>query len=220
MKLEKLFEGVYAIDGKLATENLARGRRVYGEELVSAKGTEYRMWNPYRSKLSAAILKGMKNMHIKGKNKVLYLGAATGTTSSHVSDIIGKDGSLYAIELSERNVRELVNVCEARSNMLPVLADANYPDEYLADIGNVDIVYQDIAAKNQAEILLKNSRTLKKGGYAYFVIKSQSIDISKSPSEVYREELAKVKETFEIVEKIDIEPYDSMHMFVVLRKYE
>jgi len=220
MKLEELFASVYKVDGKLATRNIAPGKRVYGEELVRSGNVEYRLWNPYRSKLAAAILKGMKRMEIRAGGKVLYLGAATGTTPSHVSDIVGEKGRLFGVEISERNMREFVKLCEARSNMLPILADAGHPEAYSKDVGSCDVIYQDVAVKNQAEILLRNSSMLKKGGYAYFVIKSQSIDISKSPGEIYKAELAQLEGRFEILERIDIEPYDSLHMFAVLRKVD
>ena len=42
---------------------------------------------PFRSKLAAAILGGVENIWMKPGSKVLYLGAASGTTVSHVSDI-------------------------------------------------------------------------------------------------------------------------------------
>lgn len=51
--------------------------------------TEYRAWNPFRSKLAAAILGGVDKIHMGPGKKVLYLGAASGTTVSHVSDIVG-----------------------------------------------------------------------------------------------------------------------------------
>ena len=218
MRLDNLFAGVYRIDGKLATRNLTIGRKVYGEELVKHKDTEYRMWNPYRSKLAAAIINGLENMEIWVGSKVLYLGCATGTTSSHVSDIIGKTGMLFGVEISERNMREFVKLCEIRDNMLPILADADHPETYSKSVGKCDVIYQDVAVKNQAEIMLRNSSMLKAGGFAYFIIKSQSVDVSKDPKEVYAKELAQLEETFDVLEKIDLEPYDSLHMFAVLRK--
>ena len=104
MESKEIFKGVFSIGGKLATENIVRGSKAYSEELVAVGPKEYRLWNPYRSKLSAAIMNGMKEMHIGPGSKVLYLGAATGTTASHVSDIVGPTGSVYCIELSDRNM--------------------------------------------------------------------------------------------------------------------
>ncbi len=217
MPLKELFDGVYSIGGKLATLNSAKGSRVYGEELVQSDGKEYRLWNPYRSKLAAAILKGMKGMHIGSSTVVLYLGAATGTTASHVSDI-AHSGTVFCVEFSERNMRELIPVCERRQNMLPLLYDANDVDAYAGMVGSCDVIYQDVSARNQSEILRRNASLLKRGGYAYFIIKSQSIDISKEPGQVFREELASLEGLFSVEEKVDIEPFDSLHLFAVLKK--
>ncbi|MGI0100867.1 MAG: fibrillarin-like rRNA/tRNA 2'-O-methyltransferase [Candidatus Micrarchaeaceae archaeon] len=216
--MKKLFDGVYMLDNRLCTLNIARGRKVYNEELIMHDGGEYRSWTPFRSKLSAAILNGLKNMNISGGSSVLYLGAATGTTVSHISDIVGSSGRVYAVELSERNVRNLIDVCESRKNVLPILSDARRTDSYEDEVEQCDIIYQDISARNQAEILLTNSRFLKRGGYAYFIIKSQSIDISRKPKDIYKAELDMLKDDYETMESISLEPYDSLHLFTVLKK--
>ena len=216
--IKMIFPGVFSIDGRVATINLAKGRKVYGEETRVEDGIEYRLWNPYRSKLSAALLNGLSAMHIKEGSKVLYLGAATGTTSSHVSDIVGDSGIVYCIELSERNMRELINVCDARSNMLPILGDARNTDGYKEYIEECDVLYQDVSAREQSEILKANSRFLKKGGFAYFIIKSQSVDVGKKPADVFDSELKNLSCVFDIVEKVHLEPYDELHLFVALKK--
>ncbi|MCL5419713.1 MAG: fibrillarin-like rRNA/tRNA 2'-O-methyltransferase [Candidatus Marsarchaeota archaeon] len=218
MKIEKLFDGVFRLDGKLATPNLSRGKRVYDEALVTVDGIEYRTWNPYRSKLAAAIVKGMSRLSIKSGSSVLYLGAATGTTVSHVSDIAGPSGRVYAVEISERSMRDFIKVCEARQNVLPILQDARKVEAYAGEVGTVDAIYEDIAAPDQAEILIRNSELLKKSGFAYVAIKSQSINVSRNPKEVYSDFIARVSERFRLVESVDIEPFDKMHLFVVLQK--
>ncbi len=218
MQVKPLFPGVYSINGKLATKNLVKGRKVYDEELFRVDGAEYRSWTPYRSKLSAAVMHGLKGFWIEEGSSVLYLGASTGTTASHVSDIVGKKGRVYCVEISERSMRDLIQICETRSNMLPILGDAHDVALYSGIVGRCDAIYQDVSAKEQAEILKKNSMFLKKGGHAYFVIKSQSIDISKNPSEVFKVELSKLGGIFELVEKFSLEPYDNAHLFAVLKK--
>ncbi len=219
MPVNEMFDNVFILDGKLATLNLATGRKVYDEELVSDGGREYRLWNPYRSKLAAAIIKRMKTMAIRKGSKVLYLGAATGTTSSHVSDIVGSKGLVYCVEMSERSMRELLKVCEVRANMLPIFKDAREVDAYAEDVGTVDVLYMDVSARDQAEILLRNVQLLKKKGYAYVAIKSQSITLSKRPAQVYNEFLEKAKPVFNVLERIDISPFDKDHLFVVLQKH-
>ena len=218
MKVEKLFDGVFMVDGKLATINLVPGVRVYNEDLVSHDEKQYRLWTPYRSKLAAAIMKGLKDLGIRKGSHVLYLGAATGTTPSHVSDIVGEKGLVYCIEISERSMRDLLKICEVRHNLLPILQDARNTEQYRDDVGVADCIYMDVAARDQDEILLRNADLLTMGGYAYVAIKSQSIDVSKDPQQVFLDFLKAVSVKFDVIQEIDIEPYDKMHLFVVLKK--
>jgi len=220
------FPQVYIVnldDGteRLATRNLAPGRTVYGEKLVRFEGVEYRLWDPYRSKLAAAILKGIKKVPIEPNHQVLYLGAASGTTASHVSDIVDEKGHVYCVEFAARALRELVNnVCPYRLNMTPILEDARFPEKYALFIrGKVDDIYCDIAQPEQAKILADNADLyLKKGGWIMLAVKAQSIDVTKEPSEVYRREL-KVLESrgFAIEDVVHLEPYDKAHAMIVAK---
>ena len=92
--------------------------------------TEYRIWNPFRSKLAAAVLAGLDNIYIKPGAKVLYLGAASGTSVSHCSDIVGPTGAVYAVEFSHRSGRDLVNMAKKRPNIVPIIEDARHPQKY------------------------------------------------------------------------------------------
>ncbi len=137
---------------------------------------------------------------------------------SHVSDIVGAEGGIFAVELSERNMRELLRVCDYRDNIMPILGDAREIHKYRDDVGSVDVLYMDVSARDQADILLLNSQMLKKGGFAYVAIKSQSISSSRRPEEVFEEFLKKVSQKFDILERIDIDSFDKFHLFAVLRK--
>jgi len=203
---------------KLATKNLTPGKNVYGERLVRHKGVEYRLWDPFRSKFAAAILKGLEKVPIKPDDKVLYLGAASGTTASHVSDIVGETGHVYCIEFASRAIRELVNnVCAFRSNMSPVLADARFPESYSTLVEKVDNIYCDIAQPEQAKVLADNADLfLKPNGWIMLAIKAQSIDVTKEPSEVYEREIGILKTRgFQIREVIHLEPYDKAHAMIL-----
>jgi len=219
------FEGVYVVeleDGsfRLATENLAPGKRVYGERLFKFEGKEYREWNAYRSKLAAAILKGISEVPIKEGSKVLYLGAATGTTVSHVSDIIKEKGVAYAVEFAPRVIRELVTVCEYRKNIVPILGDARFPQDYRGVLEEVDVIYSDVAQPEQAKLVADNADFfLKDGGYLLLAIKARSVDVTLEPSEVYKRELDTLKNRgFEILDVVHLEPFDKDHA-MVLAKY-
>jgi len=221
------FQQVYIVtldDGseRLATRNLAPGRTVYGEKLVRFEGVEYRLWDPYRSKLAAAILKGVKKVPIEPNHQVLYLGAASGTTASHVSDIVGEKGHVYCVEFAARALRELVNnVCPYRLNMTPILEDARFPEKYALFIrGKVDDIYCDLAQPEQARILADNADMfLKSGGYVMLAIKARSIDVTKEPSEVYKREIKVLCDRgFEVLDVLNLEPYDVDHAMIVARR--
>ena len=219
------FAGIYVAtieDGtqKLATKNLATGKSVYGERLVLWQDIEYRIWDPFRSKLAAAILKGLGTVPIQPGHRVLYLGAASGTTASHISDIVGVDGQVYCIEFSARSIRELVNnVCTVRPNITPLLEDARMPQHYTMYVSTVDDIYCDVAQPEQAKILADNADAfLKKEGWVILAIKSQSIDVTKEPSEVYRRETKTLKTRgFAIADVVNLEPYEKAHLLVVAK---
>jgi fibrillarin-like pre-rRNA processing protein len=201
----------------LLTRNLSPGKSVYGEELVSIDGAEYRVWNPYRSKLAAAIRNGLQELDIRPETRVLYLGAASGTTVSHVSDIVGANGVVYAVELSYRPMRDLMErVVEARPNVVPMLNDARQPFEYSYLLEEVDLLYCDIAQPDQTEIALTNVRAfLKQKGTILLAVKASSIDSLKPPKEVFESEVKKLLESgAEVLERIDLSPFSAAHELV------
>lgn len=206
---------------KLATRNLALGHAVYGERLIKYRNIEYRVWDPYRSKFAAAIMKGLETVPIEPSCKILYLGAASGTTASHVSDIVGEKGHVYCVEFAHRSIRELVeNVCAFRSNMSPILSDARLPERYAALVEKVEAIYCDIAQPEQARILADNADMfLFAKGWIMLAIKSQSIDVTKEPAQVYKQEIKILKTRgFKIEQVVHLEPYDKAHAMIVAQK--
>ena len=217
------FPGVYWVvfeDGtrKLATRNLAPGRTVYGEKLIRIGDEEYRLWDAYRSKLAASILKGIDVVPIRPGDKVLYLGAASGTTASHVSDIVGPEGHVFCVEFAPRVIQDLINnVCAYRPNMSPILADARLPHTYAHLVSQVDAIYCDIAQPEQAKVLADNADLfLRDEGGIMLAIKARSIDVTKRPSELYRREMEVLENRgFELRDKVHLEPFDKDHAMVV-----
>ena len=204
------------VDGQkcLATPNLDRGNTVYGERLIQDNHKEYRQWDVYRSKLAAAIQKGMQNFPFRVGSRVLYLGASTGTTVSHISDIVGNEGIIFAVEPAVRVARELLeNVATQRYNIIPIVEDGRRPRSYYSIFGMVQTVYCDIAQPDQTDIAIENCRVyLEKGGVLLLVVKSRSIDVVKDPRVVIKEEAKKLESNgFSIQQIIDLEPFDKDH---------
>ncbi len=203
---------------KLATLNLVPGQQVYGEKLINLEGREYRVWDPFRSKLAAAIKKGMKQIPIKEGSKVLYLGVSTGTTASHVSDLIGERGVLFAVEFAQRVAREFIDrVASRRPNVIPIIEDARRMEEYRVVYDKVDVVYCDIAQPDQTEIAIGNcAYYLKPGGFLLLAVKARSIDVLEDPKKTFEQEISKLRASgFRIVATLRLEPYDKDHLMIL-----
>jgi len=223
-------EGIFIARGKedaLVTLNSTPGVAVYGEKRISVdappdtngivKKIEYRVWNPFRSKLAAAVLGGVDNIWIKPGSKVLYLGAAAGTTVSHVSDIVGKEGIVYGVEFSHRPGRDLLTVAKARTNVVPIIEDARHPLKYRMLIGMVDTIFADVAQPDQARIVALNaSYYLKEGGHCVISIKASCIDSTAAPEAVFRREVSQLQgDNFKPLEQLTLEPYERDHAVVI-----
>jgi len=218
-------EGVFIARGRedaLVTLNLVPGNTVYGEKKVTIDAeegnkTEYRVWNPFRSKLAAAILGGVDKIHMPPGSKVLYLGAASGTTVSHVSDIVGPAGLVYAVEFSHRSGRDLLNVAKQRTNIIPIIEDARHPHKYRMLVGMVDTVFADVAQPDQARIVAINAHNfLKNGGHFVISIKANCIDSTAAPAAVFAGEVKKLQaEKLKPQEQLTLEPYERDHAVVV-----
>jgi len=209
---------VYFKDGNVATKNLTPGISVYGEELIK-EDEEYRIWNPRRSKLAAALLNGLSNLELEDTSKVLYLGASTGTTVSHISDL-AINGKIYAVEFSPNTAKKLVRLSRQRPNIAPILGDATKPKGYLNYVENVDLVYCDVAQPTQTDLFMKNMNLfLKDNGMGLITIKARSIDVVQKPKKIFKEEEKKLKERgFKIIEKVKLEPYEKDHIALLVEK--
>jgi len=212
------FENIFYIDENLCTRNLSPGESVYGEFLYKIDSDEYRYWNPRRSKLAAMILNGCKTVPITPDTNVLYLGAGTGTTASHVAEIATK-GKIYCIEFSARAFRDLLTVASRRNNMLPILESAFYPERYKPLVEKIDVIYQDISQREQTRAFIKNAKLfLKPNGQGIYMIKARSIDMTKPPADIFKNELSQLKLAgFRILEQIQLEPYTKDHLGVIVQ---
>ncbi|MEM2929987.1 MAG: fibrillarin-like rRNA/tRNA 2'-O-methyltransferase [Thermoproteota archaeon] len=224
--VREAFKGVYEVEDeegtRLATLSIAPGTLVYGEKTIRVDDSEYRVWNPYRSKIAAALLKGLRSFFMAPGWRILYLGAASGTTVSHVSDIVGPEGVVYAVEVAHRPFREfLEKVSGKRSNVVPILADARKFFEYAWILEQVDTVYCDVAQPDEVDIAVGNADMfLREKGFLVIALKASSVDSTKKPSEIYRAEEARLEATgrYVIKETVDLEPFAMMHELIVSRR--
>jgi len=211
--------GVFLRGDRLFTVNppSCQGTVVYGESLVCEDGVEYRSWNPYRSKLAAALVKRLP-VSLSPSSVVLYLGAATGTTVSHVSDIVS-GGVVYAVENAPLSMAKLLGMSKLRSNVIPIFDDAGHPDRYASLVPRVDVVYQDISQRNQAEIFVANlERFLKPDGFGVLMVKARSIDVALPPKQAYLRVGQVLAQRGWVVEKtMELGPFEKDHAVFLVR---
>lgn len=205
---------------KLYTMNIDKGNKVYGERLVLYKQIEYREWDPYRSKLAALLLQNPTSKLFSKDLNCLYLGASSGTTISHLSDI-ADEGIIYGVEFAERSIRQLIQNTSRRKNVIPILDDARHPENYAKSIfSNIDLIYQDVSQPNQAEIAIRNSNFyLKDNGLLILAIKSQSIDSIQKSEQIYTQEKNLLDQAgYNIIESINIHKYAANHLVLIVKK--
>lgn len=225
--------GVFVVRGGkedgIATKNITPGESVYGEKRISVDevqqnddGTstttkvEYRTWNPFRSKLCAAIAGGADDIYMKPGSRVLYLGGASGTSVSHVADLVGPTGYVYAVEFSSRSGRDLVGMAAKRTNVVPIVEDARQPARYRMVVPMVDVIFADVAQPDQARIVAMNANWfLKAGGGVLISIKANCIDSTAPAAEVFASEVQKmradgIKPKFQLT----LEPFERDHCLV------
>lgn len=222
--------GVFILRGKddaLCTLNMVPGVSVYGEKRIAVKEPavgsaepvqkEYRTWSVYRSKLAAAIICGANAIHIGPGTKVLYLGAASGTTVSHVSDLVGPEGVVYAVEFSHRSGRDLVEMSQRRPNIVPIIEDARHPVKYRMLVGQVDTIFMDVAQPNQSQILALNAAYfLKTDGNFVISVKANCIDSTAAPEAVYASEIEKMKkDNLRPKTQISIDTFERGHAVII-----
>ncbi|GJN67270.1 rRNA methyltransferase NOP1 [Purpureocillium lilacinum] len=225
--------GVFVVRGGkedgIATRNMAPSESVYGEKRIQHDETiqnedgtttttkvEYRMWNPFRSKLCAAIAGGADEIYMRPGSRVLYLGAASGTSVSHVSDLVGPTGYVYAVEFSSRSGRDLIAMASKRTNVVPIVEDARQPARYRMIVPMVDVIFADVAQPDQARIVAMNANWfLKTGGGVLISIKANCIDSTAPPAEVFANEVNKMRaEHIKPKFQLTLEPFERDHCLV------
>ncbi|MBT5739578.1 fibrillarin-like rRNA/tRNA 2'-O-methyltransferase [Candidatus Woesearchaeota archaeon] len=217
MRPHKLFE-IFQDRKRLYTKSLVKGKKFFEERTFRDKGIEYREFDPSRSKLAAMIAKGSTNIGIREGNIILYLGSSHGYTVSFVSDMVGKEGMIFGVDPAPRVMRDFMFLVNKRENIVPLLADANHPETYKELIPKADIVFQDIAQRNQADIFIRNCKLyLKEGGYGLLAVKARSIDITKKPNDIFIQVRKEIEKVFKVIDFKILEPYQKDHCMIIIK---
>ncbi|MFC4437847.1 MULTISPECIES: fibrillarin-like rRNA/tRNA 2'-O-methyltransferase [Natrialbaceae] len=189
-----------------------RGEPVYGEPTDG----EWRAWNPNRSKLGAMLdLEMETGLEGGDEETVLYLGAASGTTVSHVADFAGPT---YAVEFAARPARDLLEAADSRPRLFPLLKDARKPESYAHVVeSDVDVIVQDVATRGQSRVALENRRFLADDGRLLLAVKARSEDVTRDPEGVFDDVRDELAEGYELLETRRLDEYHTDHLGIVAR---
>jgi fibrillarin-like pre-rRNA processing protein len=210
------FPNVAEEKGKLYTKSSYTDFR---EELISRDGETWRLWETKRSKLAAAVQKRISQIGVKEGDSVLYLGAAHGYTPTFMADIVGEKGVVFCLDFAPNVVRDLLRKCKGRQNMIPMLANAKRPETYSFRMTGVDVIFQDIAQKDQVGIFVKNCDLfLKEGGFGLLSLKARSVDMTRHPKDVFKDSYKELEKHFKVVDYRELDPYEKDHAFFVIKK--
>ena len=194
------------------------GKSYFDERVVKTPRGKFREVNPERSKFFAAIAKGISQIGVKEDSSVLYLGASHGYTVSFLADMVRK-GRIFALDFAPRVMRDMVFIAEEKNNIAPIYADAAQVDTYAEFVGQVDVVFMDVAQRNQVEIFLKNcDKFLKPGGFGLLALKARSVDVSKKPKVLFKDVKAELDKVHPVVDYRELAPFEQDHAFYVIKK--
>ena len=145
------------------------------------------------------------------------MGQPQAPLSLNVSDTVGPDGLVYAVEFSQRSGCDLINLAKKRINIIPVIEDAQHPHKYRMLITKVDVIFADVAKPDQTRIVALNAHTfLGNGGHFVIFIKANCIDSTASAEAVFASEVRKMQqENMKPQEQLTLEPYERDHAVVV-----
>ena len=219
LKEDAIFWVTVRNEKKLATLSNMSTNRDYKENLVQTNGKRYSIWNPYTSKLAAAIINGMEIFPILKKTKILYLDPTSEKTIKHISDIVGINGKIFVVRNIMKNSKNfLEQIAKNRSNIFTIIPDKTNPARLTGMTEMVDVIYIDIAEHNQTEIAIQNCKNhLRIGGFLMLIVTTKNIDFANNPSKKNQEERKKLQTSFDIIQEINLTDFFKEYSMVIAK---
>ena len=219
LKEDVIFWVTVRNEKKLATLSNVSTNQDYEENLVEMNGKQYSIWNPYTSKLAAAIINGMEIFPILKKTKILYVDPATEKTVKHISDIVGINGKIFVVRDVMKNSKNfLEQIVKNRSNIFTIVPDKTNPARLTGMTETVDVIYIDIAEHNQTEIAIQNCKNhLRIGGFLMLIVPTKNIDFTSNPSKKNQEERKKLQTSFDIIQEINLTDFFKEYSMVIAK---
>ena len=219
LKEDVIFWVTVRNEKKLATLSNVSTNQDYKENLVEMNGKQHSIWNPYMSKLAAAIINGMEIFPILKKTKILYLDPTSEKTIKHISDIVGINGKIFVVRNIMKNSKNfLEQIAKNRSNIFTIIPDKTNPARLTGMTEMVDVIYIDIAEHNQTEIAIQNCKNhLRIGGFLMLIVPTKNIDFTNNPSKKNQEERKKLQTSFDIIQEINLMDFFKEYSMIIAK---
>ena len=232
MKETRIFQIQIGNEEQLATKNIVKGTKTRKEKIVIVNNEEFLEWNPYKSKLAAAIRSGLQILPIIKNSKVVCINLPEESTILHISNIVGSDGSVFVIDVNKNKKSFLNKLVNTHKNIIPIYDTVDELPSSSSITGKVDALYVDILESEQIEqIVEKYGSLLKNEGFLMLVTKKDDAILEndivgwmaeqRAGLNKIREITAKLKSQFEIIQEINLgvnyvmEPYHKLHAFIL-----
>ena len=219
LKEDVIFWVTVRNEKKLATLSNVSTNQDYKENLVEMNGKQHSIWNPYMSKLAAAIINGMEIFPILKKTKILYLDPTSEKTIKHISDIVGINGKIFVVRNIMKNSKNfLEQIAKNRSNIFTIIPDKTNPARFTGMTETVDVIFIDITEHNQTESIIQNCKNhLRIGGFLMLIVPTKNIDFTNNPSKKNQEERKKLQTSFDIIQEINLTDFFKEYSMVIAK---
>ena len=233
MKETRIFQIQIGDKEQLATKNIVEGTKTHKEKIVIVNDEEFLEWNPYKSKLAAAIRNGLQILPIIKNSKVVCINPLEESTILHISNIVGSEGSVFVIDVDKNKKSFLNKLVNTHKNIIPIYDTVDELSFSSSITGKVDALYVDILESEQIEqIVEKYGSLLKNEGFLMLIAKKDDNAIiendiagwmaeQRAGLNKIREITTKLKSQFEIIQEINLginyamEPYHKFYTFIL-----
>ena len=168
-------------------------------------------WNPYTSKLAAALFSGMEIFPIKLASKIFYFDDYSTITLEHISNIINNEGIVYFLKNIEN--KQILNF----TNVKIINCDIDNHDYFIELQEEIDVAYLDLSTDEKLNSIIKNCKIiLKQNGFLVLVL-NDKYSISDDFIVQIQNTIINLKASFELIQEINLSYFFKNSFMIVMK---
>ena len=166
----------------------------------------YHIWDPYSSKLAAAIFNGLEIFPFINNSKILYVTDFPNYTFMHLSNLVNTDGMVFLNE-PEKSINSNNKLVSQLKN-LKIIDDI----ESFNILQELDVVLIDVDFNFSKEILETITNFLKKNAFIFLTQKTEMVN---EENNIFKEEFS-IK--YDIIQKINLTDFFKDLTMIIAKK--